>query len=116
MKAHLLAVLLAVTAAACAPKVLQLTPQGQQVQLVSTPPADLLVGYAELGTVTCSRGSGFIPHRKAETNIVHCQRELRNKAAELDAHVVVITSQQLGAGECSSCVTLVGTAYRRKSS
>src|SRR2546429_6051097 len=89
---------------------------GKNAHPVSPPPADLLVGYAELGTVTCSRGSGFIPHRKAETNIVHCQRELRNKAAELDAHVVVITSQQLGAGECSSCVTLVGTAYRRKSS
>ncbi len=64
MRAHLLAVLLAVTAAACAPKVLQLTPQGH----------------------------------------------------EMDAHVVVITSQLLGAGECGACVTLVATAYRRKSS
>jgi hypothetical protein len=113
MRPTLLAALLALTGVACRPTV-QLTPQGRQVQLISTPPSDLLASYTDLGVVSCSRGAGFIPQRKSEANIVECQHELRNKAAAMNADLVVMTSQQLGAGDCGSCVTLVGTAYRRK--
>ena len=42
------------------------------------------------------------------------QTELRNKAARMNGDLVVVTSQQLGKADCGACVTLVGTAYRRK--
>jgi hypothetical protein len=106
VKPYLLAIFLPATACAT----LQLTPQGRAVQLLSTAPADLASTYTELGTVTCSRGSNA---RKAETNIVQCQNELRNTTAEMGGDLVVVTSQQLGTGDCANCITLVGTAYRR---
>jgi hypothetical protein len=110
----ILAALVVLTSGGCGATLQQLTSKGQQVQLVSTPPADLLASYTELGVVSCSRRAGFLGRRTSETNIVACQHDLRNKAAAMNADLVVLTSQQLGAGECGACITLVGTAYRRK--
>lgn len=108
-KLSLLAPGLAFMLCACAR--LQLTPEAQRVALLSTPPADLPNGYTEIGTLTCSRGRNY---RKPKTNIVQCQNELRNKAAEMGAAIVVITAQQLGTHSCDNCVSLIGTAYRRR--
>ena len=105
---YLLAVVLMSTGCAT----LQLTPQGAAVPIVTITPADLASGYSELTVLTCSRGYNA---RSTSTNIVQCQNELRNKAAAVGGQVVMITSQQLGTAECGNCVTLVATAYRRKS-
>lgn len=94
---------------ACA--TLQLTPQGAAVPIVTITPADLASGYRDVGVLTCSRGYNA---RSTSSNIVQCQNELRNKAAAVGGEVVMITSQQLGVADCANCVTLVGTAYRRK--
>ena len=100
---------LTLAAAGCA--TLELTPQGKQVQLLSAPPSDLLTEYSELETLACSRGQWNV--RKAETNVIQCQHELRNRTAALGGDLFVITSQQIGNDECARCVTLVGTAYAR---
>ena len=108
-KTSLYAFAVIVMSTACA--TLQLTPQGAVVQIVTITPADLASGYREVSVLTCSRGYNA---RSTSTNIVQCQNELRNKAAAAGGEVLMITSQQIGAADCANCVTLVGTAYRRK--
>lgn len=101
--------LLAIGALGCA--TLQLTPEGKQVDLVTAPPPDLLTHYVELKILACSRGGNA---RKPKTNVIQCQHELRNETAELGGDLFVVTSQQIGTGDCANCVTLVGTAYARR--
>jgi len=103
-------VFLALVLAGCA--TLQLTPRGNEVGLLTNPPADILTSYQDLGTITCSKG---VNARRLQTNAVQCQNELRNKTSELGGILVVVTSQQLG-HKCGNCVTMVGTAYGRNSS
>jgi hypothetical protein len=108
------ATLVLLASPACGPT-LQLTPSGRDVQLVTAISPDLLDAYRELGVVSCSRGESLMPFgRSLETNIVQCQNELRNKTGGLGGDVVYVTSQQLGHGDCGRCVTMIGTAYRRR--
>lgn len=116
MRSAFAALLCGLIGSGCAGTV-QLTPRAEQVHLLSAPPADLLTTYSELGVVSCSRDRGlWLFGRSVEDNILHCQNELRNEAAAMDADLVVVTSQQLGKGGCGACVTLVGTAYQRRRS
>jgi len=91
--------------AGCAAAV-QLTQGGSEVRFLTNPPSDVLTGYAEVGTVTCSSHNMF---RRLHTNIVHCQNRLRNEASKLGGTLVVVTSQEI----VEKAVTMVGTAYRR---
>jgi hypothetical protein len=104
-----------ITALGCA-AVLQLTPGGQQVTLVTAPPPNLNDEWIEIQVLSCARGGNA---RRPATNIVQCQNELRNRTWDLGGRLVVVTSQQLGTtgpfgSGCPNCVTLIGTAYRRK--
>ena len=61
--------------------------------------------------MSCSTGGGD-NYNEADINALNCQTELRNKAARLGARLVVLTTQQVGLGDCFNCVAMVATAYR----
>src|ERR1044071_454383 len=80
---------------------LQLTPRGATVQIGTINPAALGSGYRDVAVLTCSRGYNA---RSTSSNIVQCQNELRNKAADAGGEVVMITSQHLAAAARANCV------------
>jgi len=90
----------------------ELSSKARSVRLVSNAPENLLRDYTEVKTVSSYYGANF---RRPAGNIVQCQNDLRNQAAEAGANLVVITSQQIGNVGCPNCISLVGTAYRQKS-
>lgn len=65
-----------------------------------------------LGDVQCQRGSNWVG---PATNVSACRNAIRNQAHEMGADLVVITSEQIGTGDCANCVVFFGTAYRRRS-
>lgn len=101
-------VLLALVACASVP----LDEGGRRVTLLTTTPSVTdMRNLEELGTVACSKGANFGSPKK---NIESCRNELRNKAAKMGADIVVVENQQLGTSLCANCMTLVGTAYKKK--
>lgn len=62
-----------------------------------------------LGDVQCNRAANFA---SAASNVAGCRNEIRNAAHALGADLVVISSEQIGTGDCDNCVVFFGTAYR----
>lgn len=101
----------------------ELSDAGKKIHIIKQfSPSDLEV-YEPLGEVTCN--SGF-NGRNSANNIVKCRTELKNKAAELGAEIVVVEHEQMGRGGNAfvanngfsngwgSGTAMVGTAYRKK--
>ncbi|MFA0812570.1 hypothetical protein [Microbulbifer epialgicus] len=99
----------------------ELTDAGRDIQIVQQISISDLDRYYEIGEVACNFGFNA---RSAITNIKQCRTELKNQAAQLGGHVVVIEHQQLGTGGgatygkgysgCPNCISMVGTAYKEK--
>jgi len=88
---------------------------GKMVQyLKQFPPNDSPSNYKELQTLSCSKGKNF---RRPGENIISCQNELRNKSADLGADLFIVQHEQIGTPgkhACPNCITIVGTAYKKK--
>lgn len=106
------------THCATAPK---LNKDAGQIQVVPT--LDNLDSYDYLGDVSCYHGYNA---KDPRTNMDWCKIDLRNQALTMGASHVLLTSQQLGqsgvgygnnsiAG-CPNCITMSGSAYKRKTS
>ena len=67
--------------------------------------------YELVGEVSCSFGYHF---GTLPANIDNCRRDLRNRAAMMGAHIVVISKVRTGDTRCKSCVSMDGSAYRLK--
>jgi hypothetical protein len=65
------------------------------------------------GEVECSRGGNFV---SPSANASACRNSIRNQAVARGANIVVVTSEQIGAGQCANCVVFLGTAYFRRPS
>lgn len=83
-------------------------PDAQYVEFRNDVPTD--AEYIYVAEVSCDRGATMhsIGH-----NVAFCRDRLRQQAAEVGADIVVITTQNIGAGDCQNCVTMFGEAYRR---
>ncbi len=87
----------------------------------SFPEGESVYDYEELGPVSAKLGSNF---RSPDLNIIGCRNILRNKAASMDADIVIIEHEQIGQqgsgyGEYASqgvpnAITLIGTAYKKE--
>lgn len=66
--------------------------------------------YGPVGEVSCNLGGNF---GTVGGNTDGCRNDIRNQAADLGADVIVLTTQQVGAGRCANCVVMYGIAYRR---
>lgn len=94
----------------CGCTVAQLTPEGEKVHVVNTISATDLVYYDKAGAVKCL-------YLADERN---CINEMKNKAALIQASVILITSRE-GNQPCgllgtnSTCVNMTADAYKRKS-
>ncbi|MEI7999359.1 MAG: hypothetical protein WCH62_07645 [Candidatus Omnitrophota bacterium] len=96
----------------CAMAKIPLTEAGEKVTLVNgTVSLSDLEKYQAVGTVSCNRGGNF---KNPAFNIDVCRNDLKNQAALKGADVVVLDNQQLGVYQCPNCITMVGTAYKKK--
>ncbi|WHI52454.1 hypothetical protein P3339_06685 [Microbulbifer sp. MLAF003] len=99
----------------------ELTDAGRDIQIVQQISISDLDKYYEVGEVACNFGFNA---RSAITNIKQCRTDLKNQAAQLGGHVIVIEHQQLGTGGgtsygkgysgCPNCISMVGTTYKEK--
>lgn len=79
----------------------------ERVQITNT-----LVDSSQMvrvGEVNCEYG---INARMTATNVNYCRTELKNKAYNMGANVVVIENQSIGNPGCANCVSMFGTAYK----
>ena len=67
--------------------------------------------YQYLGDVSCYHESLF---SSATDRIKSCRNDLKNQAFQLSGTLVFIENEQLGAGACAICITMVGSAYKKK--
>ena len=99
---------------------IKLTEAGSKVQIVQQISISDLEHYQAIGDIDCQFGFNA---KSPITNIKQCRTELKNKAAELGAEIVVIAHQKLGANPsfgigqphnsgCPNCISMIGTAYR----
>lgn len=102
----LLILFLVLTVCGCA--TVELEEGGKRVKIL-TEQSLLSDAYEDLGEVSCQKG---VNARSSGTNIIQCRNELRNRAAELGADVLVIQHQQLGSAGCGNCIVMVGVAYK----
>jgi len=86
----------------------QLTPEAARVEWYTDRPDG---DWQMLGDLQCQRGHNFV---SAGSNVSYCRNTLRNRAAEMGADIIVVSSEQIGMGECGNCVLFVGTAYRQR--
>ncbi|WP_299947023.1 hypothetical protein [uncultured Microbulbifer sp.] len=99
---------------------IKLSEAGSKVQIIQQISISDLKHYQSVGDIDCKFGFNA---KSSTTNIKQCRIELKNKAAELGAEIVVIAHQKLGANPsfgvgqsyntgCPNCISMVGTAYR----
>ncbi len=102
-------ILLGVLCAGCGAGVASLNPGADRVEWYSQrPEGDLQM----LGDVQCQRGNNF---RDPGSNVRDCRNTIRNEAAQMGADIVVVSTEQVGTGDCANCVVFMGTAYRHRS-
>lgn len=102
---------------------IELSDAGQHIHITKQFSLADLDAYERLGEVDCNARSNGIHSSK---NIIRCRTELKNKAAEMGADIVVIEHEQMGSGSnafalnnyavangCNNCISMVGTAYRK---
>ena len=87
----------------------KLAPGAEQVHITKTMPD--LDKYEIVGYVSCSYPGSFSSVVKI---IESCRNDLRNQAAEKSGTIVVIENEQMGAAQCLKCITMVGSAYKKK--
>ncbi len=47
-------------------------------------------------------------------NILECRYEMKLRAKVLKSDVVVMITEKIGSGKCSSCVNLIGNVYKKR--
>ncbi|MEQ8453694.1 MAG: DUF4156 domain-containing protein [Sandaracinaceae bacterium] len=92
---------------ACGAGVAGLNPGAERVEWHSQRPEGNL---QMVGDLQCQRGQNF---RDPGSNVTDCRNTLRNEAAAMGAEVLVVSTEQIGMGDCANCVLMSGTAYRR---
>lgn len=48
------------------------------------------------------------------TNLQNCRNDLRNKAVQISASLVVVENESVGNSGCSNCVSMFGSAYTKR--
>ncbi len=86
----------------------RLRPGAARVMVLPELPTDAT--YSPVGEVSCSLGSNF---GTVSGNVDGCRNQIRNQAADLGADIILLTTQEVGAGRCDNCVVMYGIAYRR---
>ena len=106
----------------CAALTYTLNEKGSRVQIVEYLNPGVRAHLQELTMIKCELGMNAASQ---EANVESCRNEIRNKAAEIGATVVLFQPEQqqitktstnfLTAGEtCLNCITLRGIAFKPK--
>ncbi|MCY9844445.1 hypothetical protein [Vibrio caribbeanicus] len=67
--------------------------------------------YEFVSEVSCDFGMNFVT---VSTNLRNCRNDLKNKAAQVSASLVVVESESIGNSGCSNCVSMFGSAYTKR--
>lgn len=89
-----------------------LTNEGERVQLIpDLKPEEVSSDYTHIGIITCQKEQNLA---SVETNRKNCENDLRNRAAEKGADVVVIESYDTFPGTATVGVSMIGHLFRRR--
>lgn len=95
------------SAAGCATR---LTEDGEKVEMVYVSPTEVASRWQPLGILTCQKEQNLA---SVESNKKSCENDLRNRAADKGADLLVIESFDTFPGTATIGVSLIGHIYRR---
>ena len=87
----------------------QMVSGSEQVRISKTSPDENK--YEFVSEVSCEFGMNFVT---VSTNLQNCRNDLRNKAVQISASLVVVENESVGNSGCSNCVSMFGSAYTKR--